>query len=128
MAGTELIQRQREILCAFRQAVVQLTTSVNEANQRHQSEAALAELTLKQALEADSKQLRELMALEQQVKDALIQAKLSNLLEDIRPSPPADLANLDPVQELDSSIAAAERYRDQVVEILCAFQTSTEST
>jgi hypothetical protein len=100
MSEPDLLQRQCEILHAFRQATAQRAKAEADAEARRKAELEAADAALNQARQTAVAQLAKAHKAWEEAQAALDQAELQHLLEQIRPSPtiPRPGANL--AQEL----------------------------
>jgi tetratricopeptide (TPR) repeat protein len=107
MPEPELIQRQRELLRAFRQATARRAEAEAEAVARRQAEREAADAALNQARQTAAAQLAEAHKAQEEAQAALSQASLQGLLEQTSPSPPAPTPGADPAQELARCVSIA---------------------
>ncbi len=115
MAEPELIQRQREILRAFRQASGRRVQTETEADVRHNAERTAADTALGQAQRAATGQLDSARVALSTARSSLAQAGLNRLLEQTEPGHPVYSSGADPAEELARSSSMATETSDGLV-------------
>ena len=114
MSEPDLVQRQREILRAFRQATAQRAQAEEGAESRRQAERQQADAALSQARESAAGQLAEVQRAREEAEDILAEVDLEHLLEDSKPTSSVAGPDADPVVELARSVSVAAQVPENL--------------
>ena len=105
----DLLQQQRELLRALRQATARRAKAEADAEARCRADRETADAALNQDRQTATAQLVEARQAQELAQAALAQAGLQGLLEQTRPSPPVARPGADPAQELAHSVSVATK-------------------
>jgi len=122
MAEPDLLQRQREILRAFRQATARRTQAEADAEACRKADREGADAALDQVRQTAAAQLTEARKVLEAAQASLTKAGLQHLLGQIQPTPPTLRLGAHPAQELPYHVSTAaetsKRAQADVEELL----------
>jgi WD40 repeat protein len=120
MPEPELIQKERDILRAFRQASAQRAQAEAQAEAQRKAGRAAADAELARVRQAAPEQLAEAQKSHAEVRDTLSRQGMQQWLEQDKPTLPASTPGAAPPEAVAACVSAAERARQGINAVLAS--------